>query len=434
MKSSSIQKLWSLCWMVALAVLPAWVGAQPLITHEDESKVPSYILPDLLTSENGKPILSAEAWRSLRRPELLELFTHQMFGEAPSEAVELSSELLTDQRGLMDGAAHCKEVVIHLRPREAKTTLPITVLIYQPAGSPKPVPAFLALNFAGNHTLSDDPQIRLSQTWMRNQPDRGIVDHRATEASRGTQAGRWPVRKIIDRGYALVTAYYGDIDPDFDDGWSNGIHPFFFRQGQQAPEVHQWGSIAAWAWGLSRILDYLHQEPTIDPKRVAVMGHSRLGKTALWAGASDERFALVISNNSGCGGAALSRRAYGETLRRINSSFPHWFNDAFTRFNDREALLPFDQHQLLALIAPRPLYVASAAEDQWADPKGEFLSAWHASSVYRLLGSRGIESGVMPALDEPVGDQVRYHIRRGPHDVTDYDWAQYLDFADAHLK
>ncbi|WKN42562.1 alpha/beta hydrolase family protein [Tunicatimonas pelagia] len=416
--------------LVSLSLFSSNMSAQPdFKPNYDENKVPAYTLPNPLVFENGDAVKNQADWQQ-RRTEILQLFSSQVYGKTPSQSLDLRTKTLSTNQKVLGGKATRKEVRVFFT--EQGTRPYMDILLFVPNGNNRPAPAFLGLNFYGNHTIHPDSSITLSDQWMRANEDFGIVDHRATEASRGVRVPRWPVETIIDRGYALATVYCGDIDPDKND-FQDGVHPIFYQANQQEPTNDEWGTIGAWAWGLSRALDHLQTEDAVNGDQIAVIGHSRLGKAALWAGAQDKRFAMVISNNSGCGGAALSRRAYGETVGRINHAFPHWFCDNFEQYNKNESSLPVDQHMLLALIAPRPLYVASAEEDEWADPKGEFLSAAHATPVYELLGKSGLPTTKFPPVDQPVTGTIGYHIRSGGHDINSYDWQQYLNFADQHF-
>ena len=408
------------------AFLPALLSAQADEPNYDESKVPAYTLPEILTARDGEKIDSADEWREKRRPEIVTLFEDHVYGHQPKTEIETHGEVFERSDDALDGTAVRKQVRIFFSARPGMGKY-MDLLLYLPKDAEGPVPAFLGLNFQGNYTVEPDPAIRITESWIR--PREGIVDNKANPELRGAADARWPAKEIVSRGYALATIYYGDIDPDYDDGFENGIHELF-----PDDQGGDFASISAWAWGLSRALDYLEEDAEIDGKRVAVIGHSRLGKTSLWAGALDERFAMVISNDSGCGGAALSRRRFGETVKVINTAFPHWFSDNFIGYNSNEDELPVDQHMLLALVAPRPLYVASAVEDHWADPKGEFLSAWHAGEVYELLGKEPLPVDEQPAIGQSVQSDVGYHVRAGKHNLTIEDWRHYLDFADKHLR
>ena len=386
----------------------------------DEAKVPKFTLPELLAMRSGERVRDAKTWSNRRRPEILALYETEVYGKSPAKPAKLNYEVKSVEKAALSGTAQRKLVTIYFG--EIHSGPKMDLLLYLPAAT-KPVPVILGLSFAGIHAIANDPGVPLAEQWAKD------VKQPAPEKSRGSSASQWQVEKILAAGFGLATFYYGDVEPDFVGGIPHSIRPLFFKPGQTEPAADEWGAIAAWGWGASRAMDYLEKDPAVDSRKVALMGHSRLGKAALWAGARDPRFSIVISNESGEGGAAISRRDYGERTKDLNTRFPHWFDGNFKKYSAREEEMPFDSPMLLSLIAPRGLYVASAEEDRWSDPRGEFLGAAYASAAWQLFSRKGIGTMEMPGLQQPVGDHVRYHIRAGKHDVTAYDWEQYLKFA-----
>jgi hypothetical protein len=418
-------KIISAAFLIIIFLLPLLLFAQPPAANYDESKITPYSLPDPLTMKDGNKVSTVEQWEKIQRPWLYHLFEDNVYGRFPVNKINFSYSLTNIDSNAMQGKAIRKMVTLYFNNNEDPKTS-ISLLLYLPKEHLQPVPVFLGMNFYGNHSITREKGIPVSGKYRIE--GKGITDHHATDSSRGSQAGQWPIEEILTHGYGLVTFFYGDVEEDNPDGWKTGIRTTLKDQLKIQPE--EWSAIGVWAWALSRAMDYLGEDKAVNAGKVALIGHSRLGKAALWAAATDRRFSLIISNESGEGGAALSKRWYGETIAVINEKFPHWFCSNYKKFNDNTAALPVDQHMLLSLIAPRPLYVASAMGDQWSDPKGEFLSAVNAGPVYMLFKKEGIGMNIMPPLNQPVGNSIRYHIRDGQHDVLLYDWQQYLNFAD----
>jgi hypothetical protein len=392
--------------------------------------------PDILTMRNGQPVTDPQSWWKVRRPEILELLETQEYGRMPGGklAAKVTPKFRLDliDRKALGGKAIRKQVTISFPG--VKDSPKLHLLLYVPARYGA-VPVVLGLNFNGNQTIDPDPGIDLSEIWVPDPASKsgGRIKVRAAENTRGSAASQWQLEKILARGYGLATIYCGDIEPDFSGGMQYGVRQMFVQSKQAKPAPDAWGAIGAWAWGLSRGLDYLQTDADVDGQKVAVFGFSRLGKAAVWAGGRDQRFAMVISNESGQGGVGLSHRKAGERLEHLNNAFPHWFATNYRQYIGREEELPVDGHFVLALVAPRPVYVASAELDTSSDPKGEFQAAAEVSRVYRLLGKQGLGATEMPALNQPVTGDVGYHVRSGKHDVTAYDWDQYLDFMEKHL-
>jgi len=409
-----------LTWFAFAQAAP--VAAQPF---PEVSALPSHPeLPDPLVMFDGKRVESRQQWLDARRPELKALFQHYMYGFMPPPPAKIEAKVEREVRDYFGGKATLREVTIAFGPPK---TPRIHLLVVIP-NARKPAPVFLGLNFAGNHAVLNDPDIRLPAVWMRP-TGAGVKSNRATDAGRGTQVDAWAVEQSIDRGYAVALFYHGDVDPDRND-FTDGVHPHYFKPGQTKPGPHDWGTIAAWAWGFHRAVDYLVTDKDIDAKRIAVVGHSRLGKTALLAAAFDERIALAIPLQAGCGGTAPSRGKIGESVAQINKGFPHWFDAEFKNFNNQPDRLPFDQHCLIALVAPRPVLLANAVEDTWANPEGQFEMLKAADPVYRFLGVEGLAADRMPPVGKLVDSRLGYYIRPGKHSMTKGDWKVFLDFAD----
>lgn len=416
--------------------------AAPAQTNPDQDRQPVMPaqLPDPLVRTNGTQVATPAEWPQ-RRKELLQLFTEQMYGRTPGRPAQMRFHVYDLDRHALGGKATREQVSILFRGQENGPRVDLLVYVpnampNQAPGEPKRPPVILGFNFWGNETINGDGGIRVSDRWIEAGPisdvDLSCVkDHRATEACRGIDATRWPVEKILDAGYALATAYRRDVDPDRNDGYAESIRSAW-------PELAQrddnFSTIAAWSWAMSRALDYLEQDRRVDGRHVVAFGWSRLGKAAIWAGATDPRFAAVISNESGAGGAKIFHDVHGETVELLNTRFPYWFCRNFRQYNGRDAEMPFDQNEVLALIAPRPLYLASAIQDENADPQGEFLGAVAVTRVYRFLGSPGLPADVWPRVNQPLLGPVSYHVRSGAHSVTDFDWEQYLRFCDAYVK
>ncbi len=389
-------------WQPSKETVDRLTKNQPEFNYFEE-KVPPYKLPEVLSSPKGTKVKNAGTWEKNRRNEILELFRENVYGRVPSTPYEKTFTLINEDKNSMGGAATLKQIDIKIE--SSGKSLDIHLTLFVPNKVAKPVPAYLLIDNRG-------PQ--------------------NTDPTRKLRSEFWPAEEVIARGFAIAVFSNADVDPDNFDEFKNGIHGLLDR-GERKPD--SWGTIAAWAWGASRCMDYFETDRDINSKKVAVVGHSRGGKTALWAAAEDQRFAMAVSNESGCGGAALARRKYGETVARINNAFPHWFCTNYRKWANNEDSMPVDMHMLISLIAPRAVYVTSASEDLWADPKGSYLSLYHSVPVFKLFEKGMTLPERMPPLNKQItSGKLAYHVRDGAHNLLLKDWNWFMDFGDVVLK
>jgi hypothetical protein len=392
----------------------------------DEAKVGAYTLPDPLVLSNGKPVRDAKTWIDKRRPELVRLFEENEYGRAPGRPKDMSFDVFDKGTPAFDGKAIRRQVTIYFSANKSGPKMDL--LLYVPAAAAKPVPVLLNISFTANSSTVNDPGVKQGEVWGR--------DKKKIPARQGMSFGHIDVMRLIDAGFGFATFYYGDVDPDFLGGLPYGVRALYLKPGQTEPAPDGWGSIAAWGWGISRAVDYFETDKGVDAKRVAIMGVSRLGKTVMWAGAHDTRIALVIASCSGEGGAALSRRNYGETIAHLTAPtrYPYQFCANYGKYAEHVDKLPVDANELVALMAPRPVLLQTGNKDYWSDPKGEFLAAVAAGPVFHLLGKPGLDTDQWPPAGTPILHDIGYFMHDGGHGTLPSDWDIFMKFLDMHLK
>jgi hypothetical protein len=403
--------------------LPKTSAGFPINYKEDS--VGNYTLPDVLSTSKGKRITTAKEWTTIRRPELIHQFEFYQFGRIPARPLHMPVDVFEKGMPALNGLAIRKQVTIYL----TKDSLhKMDLLIYLPAASKKPVPLILTVSFAANYQVSGDSAVRIGYTWSKE----GLK----ITAGQPSRFGKMNIEQFIREGIGFATVYYGDIEPDFKTGYKQGIRGHYLAPGQTL-SGEQWGAIAAWSWGLSRAMDYFETDPQIDAKRIALQGASRLGKTTLWTGARDPRFKVIIASISGEGGAALSRRDYGENIKHITDTSRYYYQFApnYHSYASRVESLPFDAHMLVALVAPRALLLQTGDTDYWSDPKGEFLSAIAAEPVYQLFNEKGPGTTVMPVAGDTslAMNKLGYYMHKGGHTVLPEDWKLFIEFMKKYL-
>jgi hypothetical protein len=415
---------------------PIRYAATGHVSNYDEAKVGNNTLPDPLILQSGESVRDADTWNNKRRPEILKLYETEIYGRVPATAPKARFEVLEPGTSVMEGAAIRKHVVVHFGPGPEGPK--VNVVLYLPAKPSGPVPLLLQLVFLAGLPSSVSPATPptaapAAAIAASAVPTPGATTAAQTPPRPRTEAG--PVADIIGRGYGYATLRYTEIEGDRADTNLTGVRKLALASGQEKPAADEWGTVAAWSWGASRVLDYFETDRAIDAKRVGIIGHSRLGKTVLWAGASDPRFAVIFSSCSGEMGASLARRDYGETIDDMAANFPWQFAGNFQKYSGHWNDMPVDSHLLIALAAPRPVFVTGGTEDQWADPHGEFLAQVAAGPVYRLLAKKDLGTKELPPLDMPLitGD-LGFHYHTGGHTITSSDWSAFLEFAGRYLR
>ncbi len=413
--------------LVSILLGTAYYSLAQVITKE--STVPNYQLPKLLRSNTGQKITHAGEWERVRRPEILQMLEEQLYGLAPSVTVNFPSDVTNSRDKFMNGKASMKEITIHLT-YEGKS-LDLNMLLFLPNKIKDNIPVIIGLNEYGNHTVFPEETFSVPKGWVPNDENFGITNNTASKLSRGIMVERWPILNMINRGYGIALIYCGDIDPDFDDGFKNGAHAFLPSiEGDKA-----WGSIAAWSWGIRQVIEYFRYLPEVNRNNVILAGNGPLGTAVLWAAALDNRVGLVIAQNTGIDGASLSNRQFGATINNTLAAHPHWFAKNFQQYAGKEKNLPFDQHFLLSLVAPRPIYLSNTFDATDADPTGTIETATKTNNIYLLYDRLGMEQKEFPATTTVNHDgYVAYHIRNGKPSFTIYDWERFLDYADVFYK